>query len=51
MVPNEASEEDFDELKKYFDEGQIVEIMAAIALSDADATSAGGTEGRTRPVD
>ena len=32
MVPNEASEEDFDELKKYFDEGQIVEIMASIAL-------------------
>ena len=32
MVPNEASAEDFDELKKYFDEGQIVEIMASIAL-------------------
>ena len=32
MVPNQASTEDFDELKKYFDDGQIVEIMASIAL-------------------
>lgn len=32
MAPNAASAEDFDELKKYFDEGQIVEIMASIAL-------------------
>lgn len=32
MVPNQASEEDFAEAKKYFDEGQIVEIVAAIAL-------------------
>lgn len=31
-LPNEASQEDFDELAKHFDEGQIVEIVAAIAL-------------------
>lgn len=31
-LPNEASEEDFAELKKHFDEGQIVEIVASIAL-------------------
>ncbi|MBK9136622.1 MAG: carboxymuconolactone decarboxylase family protein [Betaproteobacteria bacterium] len=32
LVPNEASEADFAELKKHFDEGQIVEIVATIAL-------------------
>lgn len=32
MTPNDASEEDFDELKKHFDEGQIVEIVASGAL-------------------
>jgi alkylhydroperoxidase family enzyme len=32
LVPNEATSEDFDELKKHFDDGQIVEIVAAIAL-------------------
>ncbi len=31
-VPNDASQEDFDDLAKYFDEGQIVEIVASIAL-------------------
>ncbi len=31
-VPNDASQEDFDELAKHFDEGQIVEIVASIAL-------------------
>ena len=31
-LPNEASQQDFDELAKYFDEGQIVEIVASIAL-------------------
>ncbi len=31
-LPNDASSEDFDELKKHFDEGQIVEIVATIAL-------------------
>lgn len=31
-LPNEATQEDFDELAKYFDEGQIVEIVASIAL-------------------
>jgi len=31
-LPNEASQEDFDELARHFDEGQIVEIVAAIAL-------------------
>ncbi len=32
LVPNEASAADFDELKKHFDAGQIVEIVATIAL-------------------
>ena len=32
LVPNHANKEDFDEVKKYFDEDQIVEIVAAIAL-------------------
>ena len=32
LVPNEATAADFDELKKHFDEGQIVEIVATIAL-------------------
>ena len=32
LVPNEASEHDFAELKTHFDDGQIVEIVAAIAL-------------------
>ena len=32
LVPNEAGAEDFDELKRHFDEGQIVEIVATIAL-------------------
>ena len=32
LVPNEASEADFDEVKKHFDEDQIVEIVAAISL-------------------
>lgn len=31
-LPNDASQEDFDELAKYFDEGQIVEIVASVAL-------------------
>jgi len=31
-LPNDTTEEDFDLLKKYFDEGQIVEIVATIAL-------------------
>ena len=31
-LPNEAEAADFDELKKHYDEGQIVEIVAAIAL-------------------
>ena len=31
-VPNTASEENFAELRKYFDEGQIVEIVATMAL-------------------
>lgn len=31
-VPNEASEADFEELRRHFDEGQIVEIVATIAL-------------------
>ena len=32
LVPNEAGAEHFDELKKHFDESQIVEIVATIAL-------------------
>ena len=31
-LPNDACQEDFDELAKHFDEGQIVEIVASIAL-------------------
>jgi uncharacterized peroxidase-related enzyme len=31
-LPNDTTEEDFDELKKHFDEGQVVEIVATIAL-------------------
>mgnify|MGYP002713163328 CR=1 FL=1 len=31
-LPNEATQADFDELANYFDEGQIVEIVASIAL-------------------
>ena len=30
--PNESSQADFDELKKYYDDEQIVEIVASIAL-------------------
>jgi uncharacterized peroxidase-related enzyme len=32
LVPNEATAQDFAELKLHFDEGQIVEIVATIAL-------------------
>ncbi len=32
LVPNETSGADFEELRKYFDDGQIVEIVASIAL-------------------
>ncbi len=32
MAPSEASQEHFDEMAKHFDEGQIVEIVASIAL-------------------
>ncbi|MEO8922619.1 MAG: carboxymuconolactone decarboxylase family protein [Caldimonas sp.] len=32
LVPNEASEADFLELRQHFDDGQIVEIVATIAL-------------------
>ena len=32
LVPNEASQADFDEVKKYFNEEQIVEIVASVAL-------------------
>ena len=31
-LPNEATQADFDELSKHYDEGQIVEIVASIAL-------------------
>lgn len=32
MAPSQATQEQFDELYKYFDEGQVVEIVASIAL-------------------
>lgn len=32
QVPNQVTQTEFDRLKQYFDEGQIVEITAAIAL-------------------
>ena len=32
LIPNEAAAEDFDELKRHFDESQIVEIVATISL-------------------
>jgi len=32
LVPNDAGADDFEELKRHFDEGQIVEIVATIAL-------------------
>ena len=32
MIPNEASAEHFSDLKKHFNEEQIVEIVASIAL-------------------
>jgi len=32
IVPNQAAQEDFDELAKHFDEGQIVELVASVAL-------------------
>lgn len=32
LVPNEATATDFEEAKKYFDDGQIVEIVASLAL-------------------
>jgi uncharacterized peroxidase-related enzyme len=32
LVPNEAAEEDFVALRRHFDDGQIVEIVASIAL-------------------
>ncbi|MBB6522041.1 carboxymuconolactone decarboxylase family protein [Pseudoteredinibacter isoporae] len=32
LLPNEASNEDFAELAKHFDEGQVVEIVASVAL-------------------
>ena len=32
LVPNEATEADFDALKRHFDDGQIVEIVGTISL-------------------
>ncbi len=32
MAPSQATQEQFDELYKHFDEGQVVEIVASIAL-------------------
>jgi len=32
LVPNQATQEDFDKLARYFDAGQIVELVATIAL-------------------
>jgi len=32
IIPNQAVQQDFDELAKHFDEGQVVELVASIAL-------------------
>ncbi len=32
QLPNETQQEDIDELLKYFDEGQVIEIVACICL-------------------
>ncbi len=32
LVPNQATKKDFEEVRKYFDDGEIVEIVGAIAL-------------------
>lgn len=32
QIPNAATQKEFDEMKKHFDDGQIVEIVASIAL-------------------
>ena len=32
LVPNQATDEDFVELRRHFDDGEIVEIMAIVAL-------------------
>ncbi len=32
ILPNQATQEDFDELGRHFDEGQIVELVASVAL-------------------
>jgi uncharacterized peroxidase-related enzyme len=32
IIPNQAVQEDFDELSRHFDEGQIVELVASVAL-------------------
>jgi len=32
IIPNQAEQEDFDELAKHFGEGQIVELVASVAL-------------------
>ena len=31
-TPNAVTDDDFDEMKKYFDEDQIVELVAAVCL-------------------
>jgi uncharacterized peroxidase-related enzyme len=32
LVPNQATEEDFEEVRRYFDDGEIVEIVTVVAL-------------------
>jgi len=32
IIPNQVAQEDFDEVGKHFDEGQIVELVASVAL-------------------
>jgi uncharacterized peroxidase-related enzyme len=32
LVPNQATDEDFEELRRYFDDGEMVEIVTVIAL-------------------
>jgi uncharacterized peroxidase-related enzyme len=32
LVPNQATDEDFEELRRHFDDGEIVELVAVVAL-------------------
>jgi alkylhydroperoxidase family enzyme len=50
IIPNQAIQQDFDELAKYFDEGQVVELVAsnrAVRLSQSLERHHGDRPGRT----